>query len=210
MKTKIKYLFTRGTIMLLFLVSTGNKVKAQKMSNYIGGGLETYSSGNTHGGCFTPYLNITHGRTSFSGGPVIQNQTMEIAGGKLKFSYNLSGTKCSSDNNSLQEYYDDNSLLQLNAFCFTQYISNAKLSHSSSAIEKMVARGDTHDWSNVRLSTTEAGIGFELCVKFSKRISWKVYAGGSVFYHDAYISGMYQEKSGPSLLLGTAIHICPL
>ncbi len=210
MKTKIKCLFTKGAVVLLFMIGMGNKVSGQKMSNYIGGGLETYSSGNTHGACFTPYLNLTHGKASISGGPVIQNQTMDLAGGRLKFSYNLSGSKCSLDNNSLEQDYDDNSILQLNAFCFTQYISNAKLSRSASNTEKMAARGDTRDWNSVRLSTMESGLGFELCVKFSKRLSWKVYAGGSFFYHNGYIPRMYQERSGPSLLLGTAIHICPL
>ncbi|MGZ3901453.1 MAG: hypothetical protein ACXVC7_03740 [Bacteroidia bacterium] len=213
MKTKITILFTKTAITLMFLVCAGNMAKAQKTRCFVGGGLETYSSGNLHGGCFTPYLNLTHGRKSFSGGPVIQNQTMELSGGKLMFSYNLSGSKRTISDNRLSEDYagnPDDALLQLNAFCFAQYLSNTKLSRSASTTEKLVAGENSRDWSNVRLSTAEAGAGFELYVKFSKRVSWKTYIGGSVYYHTNYIQGMYHERACPVLVLGTGIHICPL
>ena len=213
MKTKVTILFTSSALIALLIMLSANKASAQKTKSYIGGGLETYSSGNLHGACFTPYLNLTHGRTSFNLGPVIQNQTKEMNGGKFVFSYNLSGQKSAAKDKRLTEDYApdaDESLLQLNAFVFTQYLSNAKLSRSASTTERLVAKENSTDWSKVRLSTAEVGAGFELYVKFSKRVSWKTYAGASVFYHTTYIQGMYHERACAVLVLGTGLHICPL
>jgi hypothetical protein len=212
-KSLVKSLLIVGLISFLATPASAQKYKP-KSKCYIGGGLETYSSGNWHGTLFSPYLNLTKGRRSFNMGPVMQSRSKELSGGKFSFSYNLSGGK--SKRVSVDEDEEDYvagaqpGILQLNVFGFGQYIHNTPLSKSASITEQKTSREASINWSNVRLSTAEAGVGFELYVKFSKRVSWKNFIGGSVYCHTNYIAGMYHEKISPVLFMGTGIHICPL
>ncbi|MCW3075941.1 MAG: hypothetical protein JWO32_550 [Bacteroidetes bacterium] len=202
-----------GVLILMSVCSMQAQKYKPKEKYFIGGGLESFSSGNCHGTFFSPYLNITKGRKSFSGGPVIQNRSMEINGGKVSYSYNLSGgKKREMDEDELDEVYDPNykSILQLNMFGFMQYMENSLLSKSASQTEQKTAIETHINWDKARLSTAEAGVGFELYVKLSKRVSWKSYVAGSVYYHVNYIQGMYHERMSSVLVLGTGVHICPL
>lgn len=204
-------------IMLLSGAISAQRFKP-KTKTYLGGGIENYSSGNWHGGVVLPYLNLTKGRTSFNAGPIIEHRAKEINGGKISFSYNLSGNGKAKSNidddeeDAPQDYVQGPSrpLLQLNFFCFGQYFHNALISKSACEVESRAANENLTNWNNVRLSTAEGGVGFELYVRFTQRVSWKNFIAGSVYYHTNYIQGMYHEKYSPVLFLGTGIHICPL
>ncbi|MBA3663847.1 MAG: hypothetical protein H0W61_06520 [Bacteroidetes bacterium] len=215
-KLKTSSLLNQNCWALILLVFSINFAYAQKYKPrtkyYIGGGLEAYSSGNSHGALFSPYINLTAGRSSFNAGPVFQKRSMEINGGKLAFSYNLSGSKKNiAEEESEGDFVNTRpSILQLNFFGFTQYLHNSLLSLSASKIEEKAALENGINWNHTRLSTAEAGVGFELYVRITKRVSWKSYAGGAVYYHLNFQQGMYHERNCLSLLLGTGIHICPL
>jgi hypothetical protein len=226
MKTKKSLPAIKIIAISIFAILFHSEVCAQKYKPktpcFIGGGFENFSSGNWHGAFYSPYVNLTKGRKSFSGGPVFQKRSMEFSGGKLSFSYNLSGSKkqmidYDEEEVPLTEDYvktNDRQLLQLNFFSFAQYVNETTLSYAAQKTEEKTEHNPVsesrRDWSKVRLSTAEAGVGFELYIKISKRISWKSYVAGSVYYHVNYISGMYHERMAPSLVLGTGIHICPL
>ncbi|MCE3225518.1 MAG: hypothetical protein K0S32_69 [Bacteroidetes bacterium] len=216
-------------LMMLALGQAYSQTYKRKTPVYFGGGLETFSSGNWHGAFYSPYLNVTKGRKSFSGGPIFQKRSMELSGGKLSYSYNLSGTKKHKIDYDEEEEElgniagdyaktPDRQLLQLNCFGFTQYVHETSLSYAAQKTEEQVEHSmvemkenqSARDWNKVRLSTIEIGVGFELYVKLTKRISWKSYVAGAAYYHVNYINGMYHERVSPSLVLGTGIHICPL
>jgi hypothetical protein len=219
-KMKLETVIIKGTLATLFILLFAGVVSAQrfkpKTKNYIGGGIENYSSGNWHGAVVSPYLNLTRGRNSFSAGPIIQHRAKEISGGKFNFSYNLTGKKAIQHIDEEEEEAEDYvynakpGILQLNVFCFGQYFNKALLSRSASETETKAANNNETNWNNVRVSTVEGGVGFELYVKFTPRISWRNFIAGSVYYHTNYIQGMYHEKAAPVLFLGTGIHICPL
>lgn len=208
-------------IMVLFICSTAFPQKYKPRTRcYAGGGIESFSSGNWHGAFFSTYFNLTKGRNSFSAGPVIQRRSGEFSGAKFAYSYNLSGARKNKNSKSFDEdeqpepedyvMREKPPLLQLNVFGYSQYINNTLLSRDAYVTEQKAANEVSTDWSSVRLSTAEAGLGFELYVRITKRVSWKNYIAGAVYYHTKYINGMYHERTSPVLMLGTGIHVCPL
>lgn len=212
-------MFTSLKFMIFFLIVFqtsnvfGQKYK-RKEKYYLGGGMDNVSSGNSHGSFLSPYLVIKKGRKSYNVGALVQNREMQLKGGKFSLSYNLTGAKkYEQEEDELEEesYVSKpkRQILQLNAFGFSQYVHNGLLSNAACWSEQKASLQTETDWHKLKLSTAEAGIGFELYVKFTKRVSWKNYAAGSVYYHVTYIDGMYNERYGPSLVLGTGIVICP-
>ncbi|MBI2720796.1 MAG: hypothetical protein HYX39_01340 [Bacteroidetes bacterium] len=211
--TGLKFLII---VLILFQPSTffGQKYK-RKERCYLRCGVDNVSSGNSHGSFLSPHVVIKKGRTSYNLGVLFQNRGMQLNGGKLSFSYILSDPKKNNvdeDEVEAEEYVAQpkRQILQLNIFAFSQYVHNGLLSAVSSITEQKASSQPEMNWNQVRLSTAEAGIGFELYVKLTKRVSWKNYVAGSVYYHVTYVNGMYNERNGPSLVLGTGIVICPL
>ncbi len=218
MKKNSFYLLNTKAVVALILMTLSQGVFAQKYTRktktYIGAGVDNVSTGNSHGTYLVPYLIFKKGRNSFNLGALFQRRTMEMGGGKLSFSYNLSGGKVSArvDDDDFEESYVNaprRQILQLNVVAFGQYLSNALISRTAAAVEQKIAKDGTN-WNQVRLTTAEVGVGFELYVRITKRVSWKNYIGGAVYYHVNYKQGMYHERVSPSLMLGTGIHICPL
>lgn len=217
-KKNLSYLLNSRVIITVLLIALSSPAFAQKYvrksKTYVGAGVDNVSTGNAHGTYLVPYLIFKKGRNSFNIGPLFQRSTLEMGGGKLSFSHNLSGGKKSTradDDDSEDTYIKEprRQILQLNVLGFGQYISNALMSRKACMVEQKIANDGTN-WSHIRLSTAEAGIGFELYVRITNRISWKNYVGGAVYYHVQYKQGMYRERVAPSLVLGTGIHICPL
>src|SRR5687767_11890120 len=56
-------------------------------------GLESFSSGNTHGAFISPYYGYRVGNHEMVSGPLLQLQTGMMNGLKVRYSYNLSGRK---------------------------------------------------------------------------------------------------------------------
>lgn len=207
------------TIMVVILVLVSGFCNAQKYSRkkptQFGAGIDHVSSGDGHGAFLTPYMVFKKGRRSVNMYMLFHQRSKEISGGKIALSYNLSGGKkprYADDDDDEQSSSNEprKQILQLNAFCFSQYIHNTLLSNKTCLLEERASYNKEQTWQQVRLSTVSAGVGFELHFKITKRLTWKNSVGGSVFYHLNNIPGMYSEKLAPSLLLGTGFIICPL
>jgi hypothetical protein len=212
MKDGKKYFsFITLLLLALFILNPTDEITAQKKSKPIyklGGGIETYVSGNWHGAFYSPYASIGDGKNFLNFGPVIQKRSMLMQGAKIAYSRVLTGGEFNMHD------YDGASMdgnLQLNFFCYAQYVNQLPLSFSAVTTEELIhASSDLDlrkDWSKVKLSTAEFCAGFELHVKITQNISWKNYIGSSVYYHLNYIQGMYQSRLAPVIMLGTGICI---
>jgi len=212
----------RVIVVILLMIIKIHQLSAQKYERKVpvkvGGGLELFTSGNWHGTLYSPSLSLNKGRNMFYGGALIQKRSSQVVGGRFGYSFNLSDPKGSLDydeGNQEEDYQQEpvqecKSLLHLNFFSYVQYINNGGLSYVAARTEQLTHRDGTTNWNSVKLNTAEVCLGFELNVRFSERITWKNFIGGSVYYHINYVQGMYHERVAPTLVIGTGIHICPL
>ncbi len=174
----------------------------------LGGGVESFISGNGLGTFFSPYLTIGDGINFLSCGPVIQKRSLLMQGAKIGYSRVLTGSPFNSLNSELEK---QNGNLQLNFFCYAQYINQLPLSYVALRTEELMNSkndlGINRDWNKVKLTTAELCAGFELRIKITRNISWKNYIGASYYQHLNYLQGMYHEKSAIVLAIGTGIGI---
>jgi hypothetical protein len=135
MKRKIQLTHVKlvaAAILFILMCGAGySQTYKRKAPLYIGGGVENFSTGNWHGAFYSPYVNMTRGRGAFNFGPLIQKRTMELNGGKMVFSYNLSGPRKFSaevdedaEEIPAEDYVKEEGrqILQLNIFTFGQFI----------------------------------------------------------------------------------------
>lgn len=186
--------------MLIFCV---NVLCAQKLKP--GCGFEYALSFNGHGSFISPYAGLNASKFSFKLGPLIQKRYTSVNGVKLTYSHLLA--RRDKYLVLADDIYPVEGPFRLNVFTYLQYIHNGFLSYNRTKEELLMNPETKTDWNAVRLSTVEAGAGFELVIKFSEHIRLRNFLGLSFYYHTSYLQGMYHEKAAPSLVFGTGINI---
>ncbi len=215
------YFFSNSIFIAILMLSCYGNASAQnnfKRVYKLGGTIESYVSGNGHGTFYSPSLSIGDGKNFFYGGPVIQKRSMLVQGVKIGYSRVLTGAGFHGTDDQ-DDLDDSDRLLQLNFFCYAQYVNQLPLSYMSIKEEELMSKKcninanldnntvNSVNWSNVKLTTAETCVGFELHIKINQNISWKNYIGASVYYHLNYEPSMYQERIANVLMLGTGICI---
>lgn len=175
--------------------------KAAYKPEFIGFALDCYSSANGHGAFYAPALTLNRERNSFSFAALIQKRSNEMNGFRISYSRNLSA----ESPEVIRSYGFD--LLQINFFSALQYNNKATLAYSVVRDENTINREPQINWSQVKLSTVEATVGFELQMNLTETVSWKNYVGASAYYHTNYVQGMDHERAAPTLVLGTGLHV---
>lgn len=195
----------KKVLFVLLLINVSALAQNENQRVVFGGGVQSNCSANWHGSTYSPYLAITKKYSSLQLGPVIQKRNSALCGVKAEFITTISSRLLGD---SLVSYnYSDKDVVEINFFCYAQYINNAKLSYAAARIEEKTHRDGTVNWNQVNVSTAETGVGFEIQVNISNNVSWRSRIGGTVYYHTKYVSGMYHEKVAPVLNIGTGIHI---
>jgi hypothetical protein len=159
-------------------------------------GVEAFSSGNTHGTFYRPYAGWEVGRNFVSVGPLVQKESAMIKGLKIGYSRNMSGPA------DRDKDYD---LLQLNLVSYIQYSELLPMSSRAVQEQYQVNRISDVRWENVKLSTAELGIGFELRVNIKRYVCWNNSCSMATYYHTKYFEGLTSERCGISLGLRTGL-----
>jgi len=187
---------------LFFLLNT-DKIFGQEINKktfHYGFGLEYYVTGSGHGGFYSGYLSMSKGKSAFSLGPVVQKRSLKFGGARLGFTYKIAGLD--DEDKSL-----NTGRVGLKFFSYLQYVDLLPLSYSAENSETTVHVNSQMDWNGIKLSTLEGGAGIEIHIRIAKAITWKNYVGLAGFYHFNYVSGMYNDRSGPAIIFGTGINI---
>ena len=184
-----------------------DQVEKRRVPVKLGFGFETYASGNAHGAYYSPRIDLSKGKSLFSAGPCLQKRSLEINGVKLGYSYLLSGINDRYDQDETNKMKEDpRDILELRMLCYVQYLHNAPLSYAASRVETITNEERKVNFNQVRLSTIEAA----LCIELDVNIKWfkiRTYMGGTTFYHNDYINGLYRPKCSPALMFGAGIII---
>lgn len=167
----------------------------------LGFGVDQSSSGNGHGSYYFPHASFSGGRNTVDIGILVQKRSQQTNGFRVTYERNLSSPRSAVLN---RRKYD---MIQLNSFGYVQYNGPMPLSYCLVKEEGRRRREDAVEWNKIMLSTVEASAGIEIVFKFNAIISWKTYAGASVYYHTNYPVWMCHERFASSLCLGTGIQI---
>ncbi len=187
-------------VLMISIKSATAQVRTYSPLTY-GVGYSSFLSGNGHGTFYSFTLNVNKNKNSFSIGPCIQKTSQQISTVKVTYSYQLA---------------EDQRRLNLRVFSYLLYADNLPLSFSTVCLEERQSRSQekweqlnniSTDWSKVKLSTIETGMGVEVGVRIMNGIVLRNFIGLSVFYHTQYTSEMYSDKIAPVLMVGTSLNI---
>lgn len=173
----------------------------------IGAGIAAYLSGGGHGTFYSIYASLSKGRHFYSLGPVMQQRTNLVQGGRFTYEY-LLGSR--DDDFSFAEKKDETSIsfLQVSLFSYFQYVDYLPLSFRKTQIETQSDQQiPVRDWNKIKFSTMEIGIGAQALLRLTKRLRFKVFCGAAVYYHFNYIDGMYEDRAAPIVTFGTSFSI---
>lgn len=194
-------------IVIFILLNISLSVISQNNKNLpyrFGVGVGVHVSGNSHGGIYDLYGSLYNGKSLFSLGTCMQKRSNPFCGARMSFSYMLTNRDNFSKVGITDLEEDDN--LQLYFFSFCQYLHNAQLSSAAIHREKDLERGNEPptDFSSIKLSTIEAGVGFGLNIKLRKKMTWGNYIGISTFYRTNYNNELHVNEIAPALIIGTS------
>jgi hypothetical protein len=179
----------------LLIVCTPKEFHCQS-THRVGLGVEAFSSGNTHGTFYRPYLGWEVGRHFLSVGPLIHKESLMTRGVKIGYSRNMSGP---------EDRGHEFDRLQINLISHFQY--SGLLPMSSYVVREQYCTISNPDvpWENIRISTAELGAGFELRMNIGRFVSWRNSSSMAYFYHPKYVRGLSRERCGMSLALSSGL-----
>ena len=195
-------------IIILLMILGANKLFSQKNQNYkLGLGISSNISGNAHGTIYTLSSHLYNGKNLFGIGACVQKRKENVCGVKLNYMRFITGKEVKV--NEKFEPLDGYSRTQLFFYSSVQYIQNGYLSFGAVKREELLNNNSevASDFSNFKLSTAEACIGFGLNIKITEQLVLSNYIGFGAYYHMNYNKPMYTEKAAPMLVLGTALRL---
>jgi hypothetical protein len=174
---------------------------------YLGFGVDASVSNNGHGSLFGAHFSLAKGRSNFKLGPCFHRRSSELTGGRLSFSYVLSGMD-GEEQLGMGFPESNNGSWRISLYSYVQYLNNTKLSYQR-AKEETVLYADSvvKDWNEARLSTVEGALGVEMDVKLFNYIQWRTSVGLGVYSYLNYIPGMYQGQTGLIFMICSGIDI---
>jgi hypothetical protein len=207
--------------MLIVLQPTMETVAQTKK---MGVALATSVSGNGHGALYIPQLCFSDKRNTLMLGACMQKKAMQFNGGRLAYSFILSGrTKQEidmdeDDTADVVQYFTGNAVadqsgptqearINFKAFVYAEFLKNNLLSHCTQKMEEHVNRVEGQNWKTATLSTIESGVGVQVGVRLAKDLYWNSFVAASFYYHTKYIQNMHHEQFSPCITLGTNITI---
>jgi hypothetical protein len=166
--------------------------------------LATFSSGNGHGTFIMPGLTFGNAWHEFALATLIHKRSNRSEGVRASYRYNITGD---TDLFTAEEYYRFRPLLQMNFLSYVQCSRNLPLSYNTVIYEVQCNNTDQVDINQIRLSTVESGVGFELQMNINRWIKWRNQITLSVYHHTDYKFFLDHSKTGTGLGLGSAIQI---
>ena len=181
-------------------------VKRNKQTAYIGFGAEAYMNGDAHGTFYSAGITLERGNSILCIAPCMQKRSLEVNGGKISFSYLLSGINECYDNDRSESKNGLHDVVELRVLCNLQYTHKAQLSYCASRVETITTPENAINFNEVRFSTISATLGPEMDL-YLKKIKIRTYAGASFFHHFKYNASMYRPGMGTALVFGIGVYI---
>jgi hypothetical protein len=202
-----------GVLMfLLFLIMLlgANSLFSQngtKQGYKLGLGAASGVSGNAHGIIYDVSTHLYNGKNLFGIGACIQKRKESLCGFKINYMHFITGKEKLVNGNF--ESKNGYSRSQLFFYSSMQFIKNGYLSFGAVKREEVLYPKSEipSDFSNFKLSTAEACVGFGINIKITEQLVWSNYIGFGAYYHLNYTKPMYTEKAAPMLVLGTALRL---
>ncbi|MGZ3884376.1 MAG: hypothetical protein ACXVP0_17265 [Bacteroidia bacterium] len=197
------------SILITVLLLTCGSLRGQdsiRKPAYFGIGVEAYLSMSGHGGYYGGYGMLSKGKHMLRIGACMQKRNLQVNGCKLLYSYRVASMN-GEDIYSMSFSELRVGACQVNVQGFVQYLNNAVLSYKRSKEEGILSKDSTINWGKVTLSTLEIGVVAELALKFTKKTFLNAFIGISYYNHLNYFTGIYNDKSGPVLILGAGISL---
>jgi hypothetical protein len=199
---------TRQTILRVIIIAAATisfqsnafsqRVEAVRGTNGVG----LFSSGNGHGTFAGFSFHFNRGNKSLGISPFVQLKNGNFSGMRLIYCQSLSSDRVSWSKSE----FTRSDLLQLNFHSYLQYNGPSQLSDKVIREESMIRRESARDWSQVKVSTGEAGAGIELQINITPFITVKNRIAAAVYYHFSDIQAMSHERIAPSLHLGSSVY----
>lgn len=181
-------------------------------------GLDFSSSGTGHGAFYSPSLIYNQNFNGFGVSPMIYKKDNKLSGLKVSYMRNLSGKAkdeydeegmSQEDSLGLVEYKkykaQHRDPFQINFYSYMQYNRALSLSEAFVNYESMTNAEKDVNWNNVKVSTGEVGLGFQLQYNVNNNIGFRIYSGIGAFHHFDYQHELNNGRSGLSLNLGATL-----
>lgn len=204
-KKLMQFLFAFVVISNL-LISNSGFAQGKIIDGYkMGFGIASDFSDNAHGTIYTVSSHLYNGKQLFGIGPCVQKRKGNLCGLKINYTRFVIGQEVMVDNDFEAE--DGYSRVQLFFFSSVRCIVNGRLSFEAIKSEESYGKNDQNiiDFSNKKLSTLDACLGFGLNIKITNQLVWYNSVGFGAYYHLNYKKVMYTEKIAPMLVVGTAL-----
>lgn len=143
-------------------------------------GADAFVSGCGHGVFYSAFAGFSKDRHIVSVGPCIQGRSMLMRGGRLCYSYILTGYKSHGRLSDFMEEHNES--IQLHFFSYAQYVDKLPFGYNAATREGELS-GNERSCRSLRFSTAEIGAGVSLNVRVSKRIYWKNSVALSAYYN---------------------------
>jgi len=197
-------------LIILFVILGNHSVFSQNRNAQaykLGLGVSSSISGNAHGTIYDVSSHLYNGKNLFGIGACIQKRKENLCGFKINYMRFVTGKEVLA--NEKFKAKNDNSRTQLFFYSSVQFIQNGYLSFGAVKREEVLyPKSETpSDFSNYKISTAEASVGFGINVKITDQLVWSNYVGFGAYYHLNYTKPMYTEKTATMIVLGTALRL---
>lgn len=199
---KITHHFKKHWLLASLLVFVLTSLHSQEISR-LGLGIESFSSGNTHGTFIRPYTGFEWGKHFVSVGPLIHKRSSMVKGLRAEYSRNLSGQGDKYWRAADGKYHFD--LLQINLLAHIQYNGALRMSYNAILEQQRICRVKDINWDQVTLSTAEMGLGCEVRLNITRHITWRNSFSAALHYHTDQVNKLPLPRAGQSLALATGL-----
>ena len=171
----------------------------------IGISIGSQLSGNGHGTLYEGAINLSNYENILSIGALVQKRKNEICGMSLAYTRPIFVERpayCFEEGVGRD--------VQLFFYGKVQYIHQASLSFRAESLEDRYyteTNDENIDFKNYKMSTVEIMAGFGLNIRICKRFIWANSFGFGFYNHINHKMGMYCDKAGPEIILGTALRL---
>jgi hypothetical protein len=166
-------------------------------------GVSYISSGCGHGAFYAPELVLQKGRGTVQLSALVQARTGIAGGGRVSYKFCINPGVASVKGRPFE--FSEPDLFQFNIIGYTQYIDWMPICPILAAEERVISSDRFARWETVRLSTAEAGAGFEMKVNIGRCLSWKSHASAGLYHHLTYVNGMNHQRTGSTVGFGTGL-----
>jgi hypothetical protein len=198
-----------GLIILILLFGANSLFSQNKTKQVykLGLGVSSSVSGNAHGTIYDVSSHLYNGKNLLGVSACIQKRKENLCGFKINYMHFITGKEVLVNGNF--EAKNGYTKTQLFFYSSVQFIKNGYLSFGAVKREELLNKNSevASDFSNYKLSTAEACVGFGINIKITEQLVWSNYIGFGAYYHLNYTKPMYTEKAAPMLVLGTALRL---